>query len=364
MTPDGWGPTPWGPPWRRRPWRRRRRWWVVLPGIWLWLGLFWAVAGWLWHGRSGPAHGPWPAASILVFAALVAGSAAAAWVTASFSRRLERLRTGVDELNLRDLDVRVPVEGSGAVAALARAFNAMIDRLAAEERVRRQLFADVAHELRHPLAVLKARLEAVQDGALPLNEEQVLNLQDMVIGLTRLVDDLRDLSLADVGQLSLALGPVDLAVLAGEVAESLAPLAEDRGIALAAPATTGPVSIRADRDRLRQVLVNLLTNALRHTPAGGQVGVSVRAEGSGAVLEVWDTGVGIAPRDLPHVFERFYRADPARARSGGGSGLGLTIVQSIVRLHGGSVSVRSPDAAGRGTRFTVRLPVGDPAGPR
>jgi two-component system, OmpR family, sensor histidine kinase BaeS len=348
----------WGPPWRDRrrgrlDHRRRRRSWLLLPLAWIWLAILWGGAGWLW--RQGTLAAAGRLGHLVPFGFLAAATIAAAVFTALFSHRLQSLRLGVETLNLRTLDVRVPVEGRGAVADLAQSFNRMVDRLAAEERVRRQLFADVAHELRHPLAVLKGRLEALQDGVLPLEQAEILHLQDMVIGLSRLVDDVRDLSLADVGQLSLTLTPTDLGALVQEVSESLGPLAEDRTIALSVE--TPPLApVTADRDRLRQVLVNLVTNALRYTPAGGSVGTATRDSGPDAVIEVWDTGPGIDPGSQDRIFDRFYRGDQARSRATGGSGLGLAIVRSLVELHGGSVSVRSPDGPAGGSRFIVRLP--------
>ena len=298
--------------------------------------------------RSGNRH-PWP---ILIFLAVAGG--VGFFTAGRITRTLIRLRDAVQRIDLRDLSPRVPVEGRDEVAALARAFNAMVDRLAAEERARRQLFADVAHELRHPLAVLKGRLDMMQDGSAPLDPEQVLRLQDDVITLSRLVNDLRDLSLAEVGQLSLTLGPVDVAALIADLRENLEPVAADRQVALCVEAAPGLPPVRADADRLRQILVNLLTNGLQHTPAGGRVDVRARAQGADVVIEVADTGQGIAPEDLPHVFDRFYRADRARARATGGSGLGLAIVRSLVMAHGGTVQVFSQPGAG--SRFVVALP--------
>lgn len=340
----------------RRDWRERRRAWrrsrwrhggPPLPFFWALVALAWMAAGW-WHGAS---HAGW---QLVVFFILAGGSALFAYITARFTRRLERLRRTAEQINLRDLSVRVDVEGRDSVANLAASFNRMLDRLAAEERARRQLFADVAHELRHPLAVLKGRLESIQDGVLPLDAEQVLLLHDSVIGLTRLVADLRDLSLADVGQLSLHLGDVDVAVLLGQLRESLEPVAEAKGVVLNAQVEGEVPALRADTDRVRQVMLNLLTNAIHYTPAGGSVAVVARREGPQALFEVSDTGSGIDPKDLPHIFERFYRADKARARASGGTGLGLAIVRSIVELHGGTVAAASsPD----GSTFTVRLPL-------
>ena len=344
---------PYGDRWRGPYWRSRRRRYgrPSLPWFWGFFALAWMFAGW-WHSAGHPAYEP------LIFVVLAAVSGVIAYVTFRFTRRLERLRRAAEQINLRDLSVRVDVEGSDSVGALAMAFNRMVDRLAAEERARRQLFADVAHEIRHPLAVLKARLESIQDGVLPLDSEQLLLLQDDVIGLTRLVADLRDLSLADVGQLSLNLSDVDVSALLEQLRESLEPVAEDKGVTLSVDAPRDLPTLRADQDRLRQVLLNLLTNALHYTPAGGRVEVTARVNGMQLILLVSDTGTGIDPQSLPHIFERFYRADKARARESGGTGLGLAIVRSLVTLHGGDVTaVSSP----QGSRFAVRLPLRGPA---
>lgn len=299
--------------------------------------------------------GPTPLHIRFFFPVLVAIAAGLGTVTAGkIVGRLSRLEDAVERLDLRDLSLRVPVEGDDEVAALARAFNRMVDRLAVEEDVRRQLFADMAHELRHPLAVLKGRLDMMQDGVAPLDQEQLLHLQDAVIALTRLVGDVRDLSLAEVDRLSLNMAPADLTRLVTDVLENMEPVAADRGIALATELAPALPPVTADADRLRQVLVNLLANALHYTPGGGRVTVRTWAEQDSVHVAVSDTGPGIAPEDLPHIFDRFYRADRARTRSSGGSGLGLAIVRSLVTLHGGTVGAES--TPGSGTCITVTLP--------
>lgn len=291
----------------------------------------------------------------VIFLALAVAAAAGAFTAGWITRRLSRLRDAVERLDLRDLSLRVPVEGDDEVAALAAAFNRMVDRLEAHERVRRELFADVAHELRHPLAVLQGRLELMQDGVVPLDPTQVMNLQDMVISLTRLVGDLRDLSLADVGRLSLSLAPLDLGALIADLRENMEPVAADKGIELAATVAPDLPPVSADAERMRQVLVNLLANALHYTPRDGRVAVRAWVDGRRVLVEVTDTGPGISAEDLPHIFDRFYRADKARSRASGGSGLGLAIVRSLVTLHGGTVQAES--RPGEGSRFTVALPL-------
>ncbi len=288
-------------------------------------------------------------------AAFALAGAAAVWTAGRITGSLRHLRDAAGDLDLRDLSRRVPVQGDDEIADLARAFNRMCDRLEAEERARRQLLADVAHELRHPLAVMKGRLELMQDGRVPLDEEQLLPLQDEVIRLTRLVSDLRDLSLAEVGGLSLQKRPVRLDELLESLLANFEPVAADRGIALTADVAPDLPTLEADPDRLRQVLLNLLTNALQYTPRGGQVRVRAWREGEEVRVAISDTGPGIPPEDLPRIFDRFYRADQSRSRATGGSGLGLAIVRSLVELHGGRVTADS--APGRGATFTIMLPI-------
>lgn len=298
-------------------------------------------------------HRPWNFRVVPVALAVAAG--VGAFTAGRITRRLSRLRDAVEQLDLRDLSLRVPVEGDDEVATLARAFNRMVDRLEAEERVRRQLFADVAHELRHPLAVLRGRLEMMQDRVVPLDAEQILHLQDMVIALARLVGDLRDLSLAELGRLSLHVAPLDLGELIADLRENMEPVAADKNIELVADVSPGLPPVAADADRIRQVLVNLMANALHYTPQDGRVEVRAWSDGRHVTVQVSDTGPGIAPEDLPHIFDRFYRADKARTRAAGGSGLGLAIVRSLVTLHGGTVQAES--LPGEGSRFVVTLPL-------
>ena len=286
-------------------------------------------------------------------AALVVAGLTGFLTARRIARPLVHLRDAARGLDLRDLSRRVPVEGEDEIADVARAFNHMGDRLEREERVRRQLLADVAHELRHPLAVLQGRLELMQDGVVALDQEALLPLQDEVIRLTRLVGDLRDLSLAEVGQLSLHVQPVSIPSLLEALLINLEPVAAAKKIALEPDIATDLPPVAGDPDRLRQVLVNLLANALQYTPEGGQVRVRAWNEGPEVRLSVCDTGPGISPEDLPHLFERFYRTDRSRSRATGGSGLGLAIVRSLVELHGGRVQAESQ--VGKGTCITVAL---------
>lgn len=327
---------------------------TTLRWFWLWVAvvIFTVVGTWHYKGGVDRVYEP------LLMLALVASSAVAAYVTIRFTRRLNRLRQAVEKINLRDLAVHVPMEGTDAVAALAQSFNRMVDRLASQERVRRQFFADLTHEIRHPIAILMGRLESIQDGVLPLDNEQILLLHDMVIGLKRLVTDMNDLSLADVGQLSLHLAPVNVWGIIEQLQLNMEPVAEDLGITLSSQVVMDMPRVYADGDRLRLVLTNLLTNALHYTSHGGYVKLTAQYDDNYAIFQVSDNGSGIDPSDVRHLFERFYRADKSRSRAKGGSGLGLSIVRSLVELHGGAVHVES--SIGKGSQFTVRLPLGGP----
>jgi signal transduction histidine kinase len=249
----------------------------------------------------------------------------------------------------------VPVRGEDEIAELARAFNKMTERLATDEEQRRRLFAGIAHELRTPLSVIQGTLEGVLDRVLDATPERIAMLHSQTLLLARLITDLRDLSLAQAGQLQLNLQAIDAGPVVRETLEALAPLAEERGVALRSDVARRLPRIDADPDRLRQIVQNLVENAVHYTPAGGEVRVTMRGDASDGVrLAVADTGAGVAEADLPHIFRHFYRADQSRARSSGGTGLGLAIVKSLVEAHRGRVAVES--AVGKGSTFTVTFP--------
>ncbi len=251
---------------------------------------------------------------------------------------------------------RVPDSGRDELGELARAFNQMADSVRAAEADQRRLIADVAHELRTPLANLRGYLEAMQDGVLEPTPELFASLHDEVIHNQRIVDDLQELALAEAGALVYHRTPTDLAELMETVRTAQAATAGTAGVSLTVE-SDGPVLADVDPDRIRQAVGNLAGNALRATAAGGSVTLRATAVEGRAVLEVGDTGAGIAAEHLPLVFDRLWRADPARGRDSGGSGLGLAIVRQIVRDHGGEVSVRS--TPGEGSTFTISLPMPD-----
>lgn len=285
---------------------------------------------------------------------LLLGILISRWLTAP----LVRLTRAAHAIATGDLGQRVDVQGRDEIAEVGTAFNRMSAHLAEAETVRKNLLADVSHELRTPLAVLQGDLQAILDGVYPLEMAQVSGLYDETRLLTRLVDDLHELALADAGQMRLERGPVDPVELASAAVNEFAAVADGAGVGLAVDAPDAVPEIMGDAGRLAQVLRNLIGNALRYTPAGGKITVSVAPAGgaaSGAVtLRVSDTGSGIAPADLPYVFDRFYGGDKARGRRQGGSaGLGLAIARQLVRAHGGTIEAAS---GAQGTTFTITLP--------
>jgi two-component system sensor histidine kinase BaeS len=259
-----------------------------------------------------------------------------------------------------DRAARVPVRGGDEFAELAGAFNAMASSLEEQDRLRRAMAADVAHELRTPLSNIRGYLEALQEGVADPTPEVLASIHEEALQLQRLIDDLQVLSLAEAGELQMDLQILDLCDVAAQAVSAHRPAAEAAGVQLRAQCGS-PVEIRGDRARLRQVVGNLLDNALRHTPSGGTVTVSVTAESGRALLAVTDTGPGIAPEHLPHVFDRFYRADPSRSRETGGTGLGLSIGRELVRAHGGDLTVAPAD--GGGTVFRAWIPPAPPEPP-
>lgn len=248
-----------------------------------------------------------------------------------------------------DRSQRVSFDGTDEFGEMAQTFNLMADTIEEEDRLRRAFAADVAHELRTPLAILRSEIEALQDGVAKVTPGALGSLHEETLRLSRLVADLETLARADAAGFSLERRIVDLAdVVAGAVREYRGPL-EAGGITV--ETNFGEVGVEADAARLQQVVGNLLSNALKFTPQGGRVTVSTAVEGPSAELRISDTGQGIPPEELPHVFDRFFRGRGARAA---GSGVGLTVVRELVRAHGGDVHVASEP--GQGTTFTVRLP--------
>ena len=295
--------------------------------------------------------------NILITGAALAvglGLIVGAFLSHRLTAPLQRLAAAARAVAGGDLGHKVAVEGSAEISEVGRAFNEMTTALSESERQRRNMVADVAHELRTPLSVIQGNLRAILDDVYEMDKEEISRLYDESRLLGRLVDDLRELALADAGQLRLSLRATELAPVIQESIENLVSGAEAREISLATSLPDDLPRVRADPDRVSQVLRNLLTNALLYTPAGGAITVSA-SPGYGMVeVAVADTGVGIEPQNLPHIFERFWRADPARARMGS-TGLGLSIAQSLIEAQGGRIWAES--APGQGSTFRFTLPV-------
>jgi signal transduction histidine kinase len=290
-------------------------------------------------------------------AASLVTALAASWLLAQrLTRPIRSLAHAAERIGAGGYQARVPMPaGDDELAALGSAFNRMAAALESTERRRQALLADLAHELRTPLATLEGYVEGLADGVVAADQAAWSVLQGELVRLRRLVEDLETVSRAEERQLDLRLGPVDPGVLVSRAVQAAEPAYQAKGVALQASVDRPVLLVSADPDRLGEVLANLLGNALRHTPGGGGVEVAARQRGQEVELSVRDSGEGIPPELLDRVFERFFRVDAARTRNDGGSGLGLTISRAIVEAHGGRVWAESVGRGG-GARFVVRLP--------
>ncbi|MGI5499601.1 HAMP domain-containing sensor histidine kinase [Lentzea sp. CA-135723] len=286
-------------------------------------------------------------------AVLLVAVGVAAFAGARITRPLRALTAAATHLSGGGDIPPVPVRGQDEIAGLTRAFNTMAANRAQLEQARKAMVGDVAHELRTPLSNIRGWLEAAEDGVHDLDPALITLLLKEALVLQHVVDDLQDLAVAEAGSLRLTLERVNVAAALEQVQAAHEARAAQAGVTLSVTADPG-LFVRADALRLRQVLDNLVGNALRYVPAGGSVAVDGTRHDDACVITVRDTGAGIAEEDLPHVFDRFWRADKSRSRSTGGSGLGLAIVRKLVEAHGGTVDVTS--TTGIGTTFRVRLP--------
>jgi signal transduction histidine kinase len=272
------------------------------------------------------------------------------------SAPLSKLAAAARSIGARDLSPRVALNGSQEIRDVAQAFNEMAADLQNAETWRKNLLADVAHELRTPLSVLQGNLQAILDDVYELDKIEIARLYDQTRQLSRLVDDLRELAQAEANQLDLNLTEINLGNLAADIAATYVPIADSVGVALKTWILEGLPVIQGDRPRLTQCLQNLLTNAVRHTPTGGEINLTIGQNAETLEIQIADTGSGIAPEHRPYIFDRFYRADPARARETGGTGLGLAITRAIIQAHGGQIWVESAGES-QGSTFIVRLPI-------
>ena len=296
----------------------------------------------LWRAIAG-------AAGLAALVALLTGLIVARRIT----RPVERLIAVTRAMGRGDRTARVgPIAAPGEIGELATAFDLMANTLDRQEQLRRDLVADVAHELRTPIAVLQAGHEALLDGVTEPTPAQLASLRDEVLRLARMVGDLQTLAAAEAAALQLTMSRQDLAAIAASAADSLAARFEAAGIALERRLT--PVEVLADPGRLHQVIANLLTNALKFTPAGGRVTVQAGPAGTEAVLQVSDSGPGIPAEELPRIFDRFWRGRGAAHVSG--SGIGLAVAAELARAHGGRLAAHSEP--GHGAQLTLTLPRG------
>jgi signal transduction histidine kinase len=280
-------------------------------------------------------------------------------VTVFLSRRISKpiqaLTVAAGRLGKGDFSQRVAVTDKGEVGVLAENFNNMADSLEKAEKLRKSMVTDVAHELRTPVTNIRGQLEAISDNLLEPTPETLSSTYEEVMLLSRLIDDLQDLTLAEAGKLALAQQPIEVQDMLQVTATSMRPKARDAGIEIKVDVPGDLPVTNIDQHRVGQVLRNLINNAVAHTPRGGSVTLSAKQSGDWVEVSVSDTGEGIPPEDIELIFERFYRVDKSRARSTGGTGLGLTIARRLVELHGGKIGVESN--VGRGSRFYFTLPI-------
>ena len=336
-----WWPAnePWPPP---QPWRRGRSGFIRRAA--LALGLMFLMSG---IGVTSLFSGSgerwviyiWP----LVFFGFV-------FAMRRFGTPMGKVVEAADRLAGGDFTARAPEYGPSSVRSVSRAFNSMATRLEAQDRQRRNLMADIAHELRTPLTVIQGRLEGLLDGVYPQDEAQIRQVLDDARTLSCLVDDLRTLAHAESGTLSLVKEPADLAELADDVINTFSAEAARLHVTLRVDSPQDLPSTMIDPLRIREVLANLVSNALRYTPSGGAVTIAIAAEASRVVVRVIDTGEGLTPEEAAKIFDRFYKG-----RTSHGSGLGLTIARNLVAAHGGDI--RCESRQGQGSMFIVSLPL-------
>ncbi len=292
------------------------------------------------------------AASLAFITAVIVST----FVTRRIVKPIKEMQTASRYIAAGNYDERVEVVGEDELADLAQSFNQMAHTLSQTEKRRRQLIGDVAHELRTPLSSLKSVLEGLVDGVLPADSSTFGDAQREVSRLQRLVHDLEELSKAEAGELPMEMALTIPDVFIDTAVTRLTLQYEDKNVQLHTNLPDNLPAIHVDQERMTQVMLNLLGNALQYTPAGGQVTVTVHTEAQQLIISVQDTGIGIPAESLPHLFERFYRVDKSRSRTGGGSGIGLTISKHIVEAHNGRLTATSP-GINQGSTFTIVLPI-------
>lgn len=353
-----------GPPPGRRPpwwpedqqWPPARRWGRRGPPTFLWrLGCLFltlifalAFASSIAVGRLADRFGVLPVATFVAVTFLLLVIAAGRGMT-RFTRPMDGLIDAAGRIEHGDYSATVPESGPREMRSVARAFNAMSARLKSSDEQRRTFLADVVHELRTPLSVIRGQAEGIADGLYPADEEHLSPIVDATRSLEVLVEDLRALALSETGSLALVREPVDPAELVNESVASFMAEADEAGVKLTGDAAGGLPPFDVDPTRMRSAVGNVIANAIRHTPAGGSVKVAAAASDGAITISVIDTGEGIAPELLPHVFERFVRGAGSK-----GSGLGLAIAHDITVAHGGTIDIASE--VGKGTTVNIKLP--------
>jgi signal transduction histidine kinase len=282
-------------------------------------------------------------------------------ITYFLSRRIsapvKALTVAARQMGQGDLSQRVVSKDKGEMGELAQAFNSMAANLERDVQIRRNMIADIAHELRTPLSNLKGYLEAIKDGIIKPDSGAIRSLDEEANLLSRLVNDLQELSLAEAGELKLDCQIQDITRTLKQTVAARKTQAAAKGVSLSTDLPRKPPRVNIDVYRINQVLLNLIDNALAHTSRGGTITITAGKHNNWLQISVIDTGEGIPAKDLPNIFERFYRVDKSRTRTTGGAGLGLAIAKSLVEAHGGEIEVQSQE--GKGSRFSIRLPIAE-----
>jgi two-component system sensor histidine kinase BaeS len=355
--PPHWWPAneAWPPPDRGRAWRRGRGRFLRRAGCLLILVLALTAIGTttvvrLFVDRAAGGSLPGVSGVLGPLAALIVLAAAFVAVMRRVGVPAGDLIGAANRVADGDYSVRVVERGPPFLRSFTRAFNLMIARLQKQDTVRRQLMADIAHELRTPLSVIQGRLEGLLDGVYPRDDQRLrLVLEEMRV-LARLIEDMRTVANSESGTLTLEREPTDVAVLVTDTVQSLMAHADARGVRLVTSCSTDLPLVDLDPLRVREVLTNVIVNAIRHTPVGGTVAIEATADAHRLRLRVTDTGSGIAPDDLPRIFDRFYKASDSP-----GSGLGLAIARALITAHDGEI--RADSTLGQGTTITATLPL-------
>jgi signal transduction histidine kinase len=344
---------PWPPPYGSEIWRSRRAHFVRRAGIVFTIMLFFSIAGlarfvaWVAGSIVDVPVEASPLMTVVLPAVVLVATFAIAM--RRFGLPLGDIVGAANRLADGDFSARISEEGPRSLRTVARAFNGMASRLQRQEQQRRELMADVAHELRTPLTVIQGRLEGLIDGVYPRDDERLNEIAEETRMLARLVDDLQTLAKTESGAFTLQKEPTDVGLLINDVVRAFEQDVTPR-VAIVARAAADLPLVAVDPLRIREVLMNLVSNALRHTPRGGTISVSADVRDGRLVVAVVDTGTGIAAEDLSRIFDRFYKGDRSQ-----GSGLGLTISKNLVEAHGGEI--RAESQIGSGTTITFRIPV-------